>query len=510
LVAVILAAVSVAPVQAQRPDNDTLVVATTETLNNDPAIGANASSLRVIMNVYEGLVRFEYGGLKLEPALAERWRVSPNGRVFTFFLRPNVRFHDGSILTADDVKYSFNRVKAKNSGNAYIVAEYKEARVIDARTIQIELTEPSAPFLQMIPRLFIVSRRCVERNAGDDMGTRYLQDNSCGTGPFRIQSWERARQLTLAWFNQYWRGWPQKHLNRVVIRALLEVATTRLLLERGDIDVAQFISLDDLARAATNPNLQVVSAPGIPAIYLQMVMHKGPTRDVRVRQALSLSFPYEAYLRDVMRGQARPLTGPLARGITCQDTALPAPRQDLARAKELLTQAGYGQGMKINLIGNPGFEERRQMALLWQSELRKIGVDLEFREMDQGPWYTLMRRGDGSETFIFGNFPAYPDPDGYFWRFFHSSQVGDVGFNLSFFQSREVDDLLEQGRTTLNARQRCEAYARVQRIMVDQYVAIWVMQQNVTEIHRSRVKNYRPPPHSYQVMEFYPMYKEGP
>ena len=341
ILALVLTA-TIANVYAQTPSDTTLVVAAPETLNNDPAIVHNGSSLRVLLNTYEGLVRFAYGELKIEPALAERWGISQNSRVYTFNLRQGVKFHDGSPLTAADVKYSFERAKTKAAGAAFITENVKEVRVVDNQTVEVELTRPMAPYLLMLPRLLVIGQRCVAgHEVGGDLGTRYLQDKSCGTGPFQIESWERGRQITLRRFEDYWGAWSRRSLERVVIRVVPEVATARLLLERGDIDIQHAISLDDLPKVANNPNIKVQDNPGVPAVYFHMLMHRGPTKNQLVRMALTYSFPYKAFIGAVMRGTASQLQGPLASSIPCHDSALPVFQQDLEKAKQLLRQAGY-------------------------------------------------------------------------------------------------------------------------------------------------------------------------
>ncbi|OFV84026.1 MAG: hypothetical protein A2W26_03720 [Acidobacteria bacterium RBG_16_64_8] len=455
-------------------------------------------------------MRFEYGGLKLEPALAERWKVSPDGRVYTFTLRSDVKFHNGSVLTAVDVKYSFDRAKAKGQAAAGYLEFFKEARVVDDYTVQIELTKPTAPFLMMLPRLFIIGRVCLTgKDSGGDLGTAFLQTNSCGTGPYRIENWERGRQIVLTRFNDYWRGWSGRHLSRIVIRNIPELPTARLLLERGDIDIQNYVSLDDIPIVSRNPLIQVENRPGIPATSFRFATHKGPTRNPKVREALTYSVPYDRFIESVMKGGATRLQGPIAQGIPCQDTALPIYKQDLDKAQQLLAEAGYRDGLKLRMDNFNLYPDRRQLALMWQADLKKIGVEFEYKEYDLGTTYALLRdREKGPDIYMMGDYVTYPDPDAYMWRSYHSSQTGEGGLNYGFYNNPEFDRLIEEGRTTLDPAKRCDIYRRAQRTLVNDFVGAWVMQQHTTIFRRSRVKNYRPLPSAFEAYSFYDMYKE--
>ena len=510
LVAGLLLIGSGVPAQAQAPSQDTLVLAAPEPLNNDPHIAQGASSVRMYLNLYEGLVRFEYGGLKLEPALAQRWTISPDGKTYTFTLRPDVKFHNGSVLTPADVKYSFERGKAKGQAAASYLEFFKEARVVDDHTIQIELTKPTAPFLMMLPRMFIIGQSCLAgKDSGGDMGTAYLQQNSCGTGPYKIESWERGRQIVLMRFNDYWRGWSGRHVNRVVIRTVPELATARLLLERGDIDVQHYVSLDDIPIVSRNPQIRIEDHEGIPATSIRFVTQKGATQNPKVREALTYSVPYDQFIENVMKGRATRLQGPIARGIACHDDTLPVYKQDLNRAKQLFAEAGYPNGLKLRMDNFNMYPERRQLALMWQADLKKIGVELEYKEHDMGTTYALLRdREKGPDTYMMGDYVTYPDPDAYMWRSYHSSQTGEGGLNYGFYNNQEFDRLIEEGRTTLDEAKRCDHYRRAQRNLVNNFVGAWLMQQHTTIFMRSRVKNYKPLPSAFEAYSFYEMYKE--
>jgi peptide/nickel transport system substrate-binding protein len=498
---------------AQAPSGSrTLVRAGIDSPNNDPAVAITGSALNVVLNTYEGLVRFKYGGLVIEPALAQSWEIRDGGKVYRFKLRRGVKFHDGTTFNAEAVKFSYDRIKEMEKGPSIYLTNYTGARVIDDSTVEIHLDNAVAPFLMMLPRLLIVSPTAVRANVKDnDSGSDYLQENSAGTGPFKIESWTRGREMVLVKFDDYWQGWPSNHLERVRFIFGVEPATARLMLEQGDVDIIHHFSLDDLPAIEGNPDLVVHNDPSITVLYLHMATHKGPLKDLRVRQAVSHTFDYEGFITRILRGTGSRARGPVAIDVPFHNKDLPVFNQDLARARELLQEAGHPRGgFTLSMVNIPMFEDRRQMALMLKADLDKLGVGFNYREAEVPSWYAALRdEKSGPDTYIMGNYPAFPDADAFLWRFFHSTQTGEGGLNYSFYRNRNLDSLLQQGRIIVDENQRRRVYEEAQNVIVRDHVALWVTQPNFVSLQRAWVKNYKSVPSSFETYYYYPMYLEG-
>ena len=186
----------------------------------DP-MGAGIDSVvdTTALNLYNALVQVPAGGMELEPELAESWEMAPDGLSYTFNLREGVKFHDGSELTAEDVKYTIDRVLALKKGIYQTISSITSAEVVDDHTIALTLSEPFPPFLQALQRLYILNADVVkEHEEAGDWGEKWLAENEAGSGPYTLASAERNQQFVVEKFPDYFKGWDGPHVDRVVFR----------------------------------------------------------------------------------------------------------------------------------------------------------------------------------------------------------------------------------------------------------------------------------------------------
>src|SRR5574338_80272 len=183
----------------------------------DPHI-ATSQDVLIVWNIYEPLVGLQRDTLKTEPVLATSWQVSADQKVYTFRLRRGVKFHDGTTFNASAVKASIERIKHFKRGPAWLGASVKEVRGVDEYTAQVILTQPDIAFREGLPYIYMVSPAAIKRNerTPGDLAPEWFIDNSAGTGPYRIERWNRGDRLTLTKFDDYWRGWNGRHVSRVV------------------------------------------------------------------------------------------------------------------------------------------------------------------------------------------------------------------------------------------------------------------------------------------------------
>ncbi len=496
--------------QAGSTDSTELVAASREPRTLDPHIGADAGSWRVVANVYEALVAFKRGTLDLEPALAEKWSVSPDGRTFTFTLRRNVKFHDGTEFDANAVKVNFSRLKTINQGPAYVLSEYKETSVMDKYTVRIVLNRPVGTFLAMLPRVLIASPKAIRDNDKGDNAQGWLRDHAVGTGPYRFVSWTPGQDWVIEKFDGYWQGWPQRHITKVTLKFISDIATQRLMLERGDLDIAALYSVDDLPALRANTSLQVFETDSIIQLYLPMVTHRKPLSDVRVRRAVAQTFDYQTHARASMAGLAKPAVGFVPPQIPYHNKNAPMFRYDIDAAKRLLAEAGFPSGgFTLSYHYVQGLEEERRAGELLQQGLAQLGIRLDIRPL---AWPTVLGEIQDPDRvpdlYAFYIYPAYADPDAYLYQQFHSSQQR-TSYNGMYYKNGEVDRLLDDAVTTLDGAKRTAMYSRLEQVLFDDAVAIPVSIPRYVLPMRAWVRNFKYTPTWNETYLYYGMYLLG-
>lgn len=462
----------------------------------DPAQADNSTVDTMMLAMYDSLVRYTTGTTELEPALAESWEISDDGLEYTFNLREGVLFHDGTELTAEDVKYTFDRIKEIGIGVADTLSLYESGEVVDPYTFRLTLSAPFGPFLGALPRIYILNAELVQEHAGDDMGQTWLRDNDAGSGPFKLVSFEPDQQVIAERFDDYWRGWEPDKAERVVWRIVKEAATKRLLLENGDLDWVQNISPDDYTTLQANPNLKVYDTPSMNMFYIALNTQRGPLEDLRVRRALALSYDYAGHVEIARQGHAQVAQGPLPNNIPFHDDTLPPSAQDLDAARALMAEAGYPDGgFSISMAYDPTSEEEATAFDIFQAGAAELGVEVQ---PDGMTWPAKVERFSQLETSPDAGtiyiFPGSPDPDEFFYTMFRS----DAQYNFPHYQNAEVDELIEQGRITTDPSAREEIYTQLQQQIYADQPALFIAVSNALDASQSYVEGYQwDPTHAF-------------
>ncbi len=330
----------------------------------DPYARQETFLLAFNSHFYEPLVR-RNREMVVEASLAERWEmVSPT--VWRFHLRRGVRFSDGTPFTADDVLFSVQRVRAPGSNMASVLASVKEVRKIDDFTVEFETTNPNPILLQEITNFGIMSRAWADRNNATrpaDLTTReenFATRNAMGTGPFLLQSREPDRRTVMV-PNPGWWDRPTHNITRAELNIVANDATRVAALLSNEVDFVYTVPPQDVARISATNGVRILQGPELRTIYLGMdqmrpvllksdVTGRNPFQDVRVRRAMQLAIDTAAIQRSVMRGQSRPtnlIYGPGVNGFLEADDIRPT--VDLARARTLMTEAGFPNGFGVTL-----------------------------------------------------------------------------------------------------------------------------------------------------------------
>jgi len=443
----------------------------------DPAHITDTVSHAVASELFDGLVAFDQD-LKIRPAIARRWTVADEGRVYTFALHPGVRFHNGRTVTAEDFRYSFARLlhPETQSERTWILEKLRGARefmsgkaeqvagieVLDPHTLRLTLERPFAPFLALLayPAASVVPREAVERWG------RQFATHPMGTGPFRFREWRHDDRVIVDANPDYFQGPP--YLDQIVFRVIPD-EMTRLqefragTLEHTDIPTGLYRMIRNDARLSG----LLLSRPALGINALQFNLEKPPFKENRsLRQAFNHMVDREAITGVILEGRVMPARSILPPGMMGYDADAPGYAHDKERAKRLLAAAGYegGRGLPVlTLHYNTGLINRK-IAEFVQGSLHQFGIGIELRELDWPAYLNLVDRGD-AQWFRLGWLADYPDPENFLTVLFHSRNRGSKG-NLSRYANPRVDALLDRADASLNPAERRRLYQEAERLIL--------------------------------------------
>ena len=351
-----------ASIQAKTPDDQLIIgMNMNNLLTLDPAAMTGNEVVGIVVNLYDGLVELNPQQLtEVRPALAERWSVSPDNRTLTFHLRNNVRFHSGHPLTSADAVWSMRRVLHLNLAQASVWKSYGFSRdnvdqmitAPDDRTLVITLPKPNDPQLVIyslaaLGSMVVLDSKTVQQHeVGGDWGNRWLTTHEAGSGPFRLDVWQAKDVLRMSRAADYWRG--EAKMSRVVFRHLQESQTLRLMMEKGDLDIASNMAIPDVRALRHDPDLTIDAVRKGTLYYLAMSMKDPHFGNIKVREAIRYLVDYQGINKSLMTGYGELHQRPIQAGMPA---TLPDPgyRLDVPRARALLAEAGYPDGFDTTL-----------------------------------------------------------------------------------------------------------------------------------------------------------------
>jgi len=355
----------------------------------DPHAGALDTLWWTLNNFYESLVDLNDDINGLRPVLATSWQVAPNGTVYMMTLRSGVKFNDGTAFDSAAVKFSVERAQALKKAASLYVKPIVKVETPSPTTVVFHLDKPNNGFLAGLRFLLIVSPKAVHDNEKNgDNAEGWLRDHTAGTGPYVLEKWE-PNIIHVAKKNPgYWRGWPANKFTTLNLRHIYEPGTQRLMVEKGELDIAENVTKDALPALKRNPNLTVYEKAGTTLMVTFLNTQAGPTKDIRVRQALSHLWNQQAF--DAITGNA-PNLGPLYPPLLGRDWKMENPYPyDPAKAKQLLAQAGYPNGgFQLRYQSQKGDVDKRAMFEIYQADLTKLGITVEFLD---DTWPALVKR----------------------------------------------------------------------------------------------------------------------
>ncbi|MFN2136365.1 MAG: ABC transporter substrate-binding protein [Candidatus Promineifilaceae bacterium] len=445
----------------------------------DPHVVSSYSSYQVLFNVVEMLTAYD-DDLNLVPGLAESWEQSEDGLTWTFKLREGVKFHNGREMTAEDVKWSFDRLidPATGAGNAGNVGPADtQIEVIDDYTVAITHPEPVGILPQTLA--FNPASGIIARESLEDDGTISIP---IGTGPFKIAEVEGTTRLVLERNGDYWQeGLP--YLDQVVIEPIPDDTVRETALLGGEVDWVLAIAPQNYQSLVDNPDIVVDTAPQLSYDYIGMNLTREPFDDVRVRQAIAMAIDRQTLCEAGFFGLCETIEGPVGSGSPWDFNYEPYSR-DVDAAKQLLADAGYPDGFEMELLPTTQYGETVRAAQVLQQQLAEIGIDATINAPEWSEWLEL--EGNFMYDAYICNWNGLIDADQYYYLQHRSDQV----FNFTGYDNPDFDELVDAGRATSDFDQRYAIYEQADKMLVDDAPYIYMYNKEEVRAYAPYVKGF--------------------
>ncbi|MFD1715838.1 ABC transporter substrate-binding protein [Amnibacterium flavum] len=455
-----------------------------ETTTLDPAIAFSSDGFEFVRNVYDSLTQYEPGGVEIGPGIAESWEANDDATEYTFTLREGLTFHDGTDLTADDVVSSIERVQAVNQGPASIIAGISSVEATDDTTVVVDLSASDVFLPGKLQKIAIVSGDAIEANATDDdpWAQDWFADNEAGSGAYELDSWAKGSAIELTAFEDYYLDWDDAAPKKVTLRVDADVQTALQLMGQGEIDMLGAVGPDDSASAAAMDGVKLVEQSGLSVQILPLNTQKGALADVRVREALSKAFDYQAML-DYYQGYGDLAVGPLPTGFGGGIEDLAVPERDVEGAKALLAEAGYADGLTVSYLGLSGLSYEEFTGTLLEQNFADIGVKVEIQMVPWAQMVEIQSNPDTAADISFLNMSAVSDdPSSMLTQGYVSATIAsNGGYNWSYFQDPEVDAMVAELPTISDETERDQAVIDAVTAINEQYVAIFASQPKLAQ-----------------------------
>lgn len=455
-----------------------------ELMGLDPHITTSYISTRVLEQIYEGLLRTDEN-FRVQPALAEDWEISEDGLTYTFYLRTGVKFHDGSDFTASDVKFSLERIlnpeTASPQRSRLIMIDTIE--IVNPHEIRITLQHPFSPFLIYLATSAIsaiVSEEFVAREGR-------LEAVASGTGPFKLVEYDPS-QVVLEKNPDYWDD-RYPFLDGIVFKLIPEASTRRAAIRTGEIDFIHAADPTTVEILGVDPGFDILSVPEFSYGLLGINNSRPPLDNAKVRLAISCAINRPQIISAVYLGHASigtPLSPAFGEEWVVPASELPCYQQDYDRARELLREAGYPDGISFEITVAPVYEIAFKFAKVIQDQVKPAGIDIKLNPVEYGGFIDAWIAHD-FDTFTSEN-SGWPDPDAMYYRTFHSQGAT----NVFEYADPVMDALLEQGRRETDTAKRQEIYKAAQQRLAEQVPIIFLAYGDLFTIKAEYVKGFYP------------------
>jgi peptide/nickel transport system substrate-binding protein len=463
----------------------TLVMArNADVLSWDPIIPTDNPSIWAQLNIFDQLVRVGKDGKSVDPDLASSWDISSDGLTYTFHLRPNLKFSDGTPLKASDAKFSIQRaISDKASLWGFLFPTDVTIATPDDATIVFTLKQPWSPFLA---DLSVFAASVIPEAYFNQVGAAGFSDKPIGSGPFVMSSWQKGNEVVLKKNPLYW-DQPKPYLDEVDLKVVGEDNTRMLQVESGQIDVATDVPFNQIDSLSTSPGMGVQLAPVIGTYWVQFNEKLPEFQDVNVRQAINWAVDKNALIKTVLFGHADRAYGYLGNMLDSDTTDAPY-GFDVTKAQGLMAASKYPQGFSTKLLVASGDTIGQQIAVIVKAELAAIGITVTIEQQEAASAFQAQTTG------------AYEMVE-----YYCSSDIIDPAENTTYaaagnggsdavytgYDNPQVDALVAQSNVEIDATKRAAEYLQLQQLVHQDAPMLFLFWQPARTAIRSNVQGFQ-------------------
>lgn len=444
----------------------------------DPNMYNEIPALFVTEQIFNTLFKIDENG-NIMPELAESYEyVSPTELVIK--IKKGVKFHNGDILTANDVAFSINRMLEKPASRIMIDV-IDNVEILDESTIKLNLKHSSGPLLFSLahPLTAILNEKDTKAKNG------VISTEPVGTGAYKFVNWGDGEKIELVAFDDYFEG--RAKIDKLIVRAIVEASSRLAALETGEIDIALSVSPIDSEIVANNPKLELISKPTTSTEYITLNNTKPPFDNKDFRLAVNYALDKQAMADSVFMGMAQPATSIVSPNVFGHSKEVKGYEYNPEKAKELIAKSG---------IKNPSFTLycndsaiRLQLAQIVQANLKDVGIDMKIETLEWGTY--LQKTAQGEHTALIGGWVSgTSDADIVLYPLLHSSSHGGAG-NRAFYTNKEFDKIVELGRESVDPEKRKEYYKQAQAILQEEAPFALLLYKNEGIGINKRIKGFK-------------------
>ncbi|TXT36465.1 MAG: dipeptide transport system substrate-binding protein [Comamonadaceae bacterium] len=457
--------------------------------NFAPSLNTTGTSFDASEQIYDNIVKFERGGTKVVPGLAEKWDISKDGLTYTFYLRKGVKWQSNKNFkptrdfNADDVLFMFERqwkendpyFKVTSSNHSYfndmgMPKLLKSVDKVDEYTVKITLNAPEAPFLSNLAMQYAGVQSKEYAIAMLKAGTpEKIDQDPVGTGPFMLVQYQKDAIIRYKAFPQYWAG--KAKIDDLIFSITPDNSVRWAKLQKGECHVMPYPNPADLDAMRKDPNVTVLEQPGLNIGYLAYNTTKKPFDDVRVRKAVNMAIDKKAIVSAVYLSTGIPATNPIPPTQWSYNTTIKDDAFNPAEAKKLLAAAGLKDGFTTDLwampVARPYNPNAKRIAELMQADLAKVGIKAEIKSFEWGEYRKRMQAGE-HQMGMLGWTGDNGDPDNFLNTLLGCASAKSNGSNVAKFCYQPFEDLVQKAKVVSSPAERTKLYEKAQVIFKEQ------------------------------------------
>jgi peptide/nickel transport system substrate-binding protein len=475
LMSLLLGPMSYVVVGAPARANEVVIAQGADATTLDPQKQSDTDTGNVCMSIFDTMLLRDKN-MEIQPALATDYkRISATE--WELNLRRDVTFHNGEPFNADAVKFTFDRVKdpATKALAASYFSTISECTVVGPYTVRFTTNAPDPIFLARMTNMFIVPPKYIKEK-GDD----YFSRNPVGTGPFRFVQWIRDDRVVVEANENYFRGKPA--VSRLVWKAVPEMATRIAGLQSGEIDLVQSIPADQVGVLKASRDVSLLTTPSAQLQMVNFNISVAPGDNKNFRLAVAHAIDPRPIVAGLLDGYAAVIDAPISNVIPNAPTTVKRLAYDPVKAKEYLAKAGYPSGISIDMVCQNGkYPMDKEIAQVIAQQLAQVGIKVNLKPTEYGQFQTILKNKTISPVYVSGGNNVWFDTDPQITAFY------GTGGALSTYSNPALDELIEKGRTSMDAKERVSTYEKTYALVRDEAAGIGLFQYTVVSATSSRL-----------------------